>query len=269
MKKEEREAVVRHLTDSLSAWMRERLTENENGQWLVSGSDLYSATSELVKSWRVSSEEIYQAPTGFTWSGEAHGWEEIMSLGIDGEGRQWEPGECKRVRVVRGSFSLPPTPVPVAELERRERNLRARLWSPEDGPPPENVTTLQLLDQRVWWKPLNSDPIKVNDMEISHVVNLVNFFMRKASIFHSKELRQFYWGPSPSGDAASDAWEDGLSELEKMNPQDWLRGKSLMKRLRNRLVQAQRKGPNPATDQEREAAARALDSLLVGGRQRS
>jgi hypothetical protein len=110
-------------------------------------------------------------------------------------------------------------------------------WRPEDGPPPERITTMQLLEQDIWWKPKEKPPLRIEDMEQGHIQNLHAFLLRRAPQLKLRYEMRMFSGPQPSGDAACDAFDDGMSELWRQSPEDWILLYPLMKKLAQ-LVEA-------------------------------
>lgn len=60
------------------------------------------------------------------------------------------------------------------------------------------------------WKTREGKVLEVSDMETSHIQNALAMLRRKGAV-SPEEANAYLCGP-PSGDAAYDAWENGLYE---------------------------------------------------------
>lgn len=156
----------------------------------------------------------------------------VVQNGMDLVGPVREPATT----VVRLEVSthLDRTETP-AEIAKREEQEAAYFWKPEEGPPPKRVTSMQLLNQDIWWVPKNAAPLRLADMADSHRRNLARFLCRNAAHYKQIEwsnMLQSMTGPlGPSGDAAIDSCERELDMLEREDPLDWLGDKPLMQAL--------------------------------------
>jgi hypothetical protein len=122
-------------------------------------------------------------------------------------------------------------PILPSELAKREERMAAYFWRPEDGPPPKQVSTLQLLDQGTWWMPNEGPPIKIEDMDPSYRINLTRWLFRRAELLKNREVLSLLTGPQPSGDMACDAFDGMVSQIEESNAKVWLRETELMRKL--------------------------------------
>jgi hypothetical protein len=117
----------------------------------------------------------------------------------------------------------------------RQRTLMERtealLWKPEDGPPPKRVGAIQLLEQDVWWITKDKRAVRIEEMSESHVNNLYAFLLRRADMLKQRYEFNLIRGPQPSGDAACDAFDTGMSELFEQSASEWLLEQPLMKKL--------------------------------------
>lgn len=111
-----------------------------------------------------------------------------------------------------------------------ERALAAT-WEPEDGPPPPRVGTIQLLDQDVWWLTKDKRAIQVADMETGHIRNLIGFLQRRADQLKQRYELSIIRGPQPSGDAATDCFDDAMSHLFDQPADKWIEEFPLMQKL--------------------------------------
>jgi hypothetical protein len=123
------------------------------------------------------------------------------------------------------------------EQHAQERRHAALIWSVGDGatPPPAGVGVTTLLEQDVWWKPAKADPIRLDDMAVTHQANMLDWLYRRAQRFHEREIGQFaslLSGPlGPSGDGAVDGAEREFDQLCEQDAVTWMGEQPLARRL--------------------------------------
>lgn len=115
-----------------------------------------------------------------------------------------------------------------AETEER---LAALFWEPEMSPPPARVGMIRLLEQDVWWKPKDGDPVRVEEIDDRWRGNLIRFLERRAERLKFKYELSLITGPQPSGDMACDAFDSACSALFDQSALEWLRDQPLYRRL--------------------------------------
>lgn len=92
------------------------------------------------------------------------------------------------------------------------------------------------LNQTETWKTRDGRLIKLEDLELSHLKNIVAMLERKAETIEMVySLNELGWLENmPMGDHAQDAFENALDERAR-NPVSWLRSMPLLREL-NRLI---------------------------------
>lgn len=113
----------------------------------------------------------------------------------------------------------------------------------DPGPPPIRVGVMQLLNQGLWWRmadpqgecgPGQRNPtvaVRIADMEHSHRLSLLAFLRRNAEIHKGRRDWYFASVPGPSGDMASDAFEDAVDQQFNTPAGEWLEDQPLIKAL--------------------------------------
>lgn len=100
--------------------------------------------------------------------------------------------------------------------------------------------TPSFLDQGEWWRTRDGRDIRVADMELSHVQNLIAYLHRHAWRFHyatcMREGADLMGPLGPRGEIASYHAEQGWEELLHQDPNEWLDETELLKALRARLA---------------------------------
>ena len=128
--------------------------------------------------------------------------------------------------------------VPETRAEAAEREARADasawVYGDQDGPPPERVRILDLLDQRTWWRARvgewtqraealqmrQTEPVRVADMTLDHQVRLLALLRRNARNLH------FQYGSRLLG-----APDDVVWSHDAENPREWLEEQPLIREL--------------------------------------
>lgn len=154
-----------------------------------------------------------------------------------------EPAVHLRRLTVTGVLIRDETAEEAAEITQRiERRQTAWQWSAGDQsePPPEGVGLLGLLDQRVWWRPKDAEPLRLEEMEPSHRAHLLAFLRRNAARYKSAEWSFLSSTGGHHGDMAGDMLDSIMDELLETKPQNWIEQQPLVKRLR-KLVEKDRK----------------------------
>lgn len=67
------------------------------------------------------------------------------------------------------------------------------------------------------WTTREGDVIQISDMTDSHLINTLRMMDRKGFV-PATEVIEYLSGSRPNGDAAMDAWEEGLRELYEKIP---------------------------------------------------
>lgn len=102
----------------------------------------------------------------------------------------------------------------------------------------QTYSTWRYLNQGDWWQPKPpAKPVRIADMEPEWRYNATRWLLRRAPYFADR----YSWGMlasglgplGPSGDAACDAFEAAMAELdrEQEDPQRWIRGTVLYQAL--------------------------------------
>lgn len=137
----------------------------------------------------------------------AYGVHEKSQASLDGLLREIERGEVHTV----------------AELSNRLNNR------------PHKAGMLWLLDQSEWWQPQSGPMVPVADLTDTHRLHLLRWLERRAPMLADGALAWMIMSPfQPSGDAACDAFEGAMGELER-DPLGWLRETELYQALSARL----------------------------------
>lgn len=130
------------------------------------------------------------------------------------------------------------------EQRAQEQRLAAHVWTMDDHdePPPAGVTTAMLLEQDVWWKPEKADPIRLEDMAVTHQANLLGWLYRRAAGFHGHAVGRFasfMSGPlAPGGDMACDDADREFDGLISTDPAAWMAEQPLVRRLTKLIKRA-------------------------------
>lgn len=147
--------------------------------------------------------------------------------------------EMKMIPATRECFYVITTPRrPASAMERLmdEAQDARREWlrnGDEVVPPPPSVTTMDLLDQRVWWITGDKNPVRLVDMSPRHRVNLLGFLQRRAGLYQMSEWMSGIFADAPDEIVDMAAEED---------PQVWLNRRELVRRLRKLVRRDRRRG---------------------------
>lgn len=96
----------------------------------------------------------------------------------------------------------------------------------------QHRSLLDHLEQVTYW---NGE--RLRSMEPEHKRNLLAWLMKHADSLKTAEENRFMSGPMPSGDAATDGFDDVMGELLDKDSHEWLDEKPLVVRLRE-LIRA-------------------------------
>ena len=72
-------------------------------------------------------------------------------------------------------------------------------------------------DQPETWTMRDGTKILIRDMTDSHLINALRMMNRKGFV-PAQEVVDYLCGGRPNGDAAMDAWNEGLQELAEKHP---------------------------------------------------
>jgi hypothetical protein len=160
----------------------------------------------------------------------------VVQDGTRLRGELVEPTTNLRRLSVTAVFLRDETAEEAAEITQRiERRQTAWQWSAGDqsDPPPEGVGLLELLDQRVWWRPKDAEPLRLEEMEPSHRAHLLAFLRRNAGRYKRGAEWSFLGSiGGHHGDMAGDMLDSIMDELLETKPQNWIEQQPLVKRLR-------------------------------------
>jgi hypothetical protein len=113
-------------------------------------------------------------------------------------------------------------------------------YNPDEHGPWDGVRTvkmhmLDLLFQQEWWQPQRGPAVRILDMTDTHRWHTLRWLERRAASLKEAVAWSYATGPQPSGDAACDAFEWALLELDRTEPLTWLRSTELHEALGRRL----------------------------------
>lgn len=90
----------------------------------------------------------------------------------------------------------------------------------------------QTLQQDVIWTAADGVTLHLEEMTPEHRRRLLKWLERHAESLKTQYLWHFFGVTGPSGEAAQDAFESAMDELERQPALDWLNEQPLVKRLR-------------------------------------
>lgn len=114
------------------------------------------------------------------------------------------------------------------EAAARKARWEAMVWDSEAGPPPLGVSMLQLLRQDIWWQTRDAPyweggklvPVRIEDMDHNHRLNLLEWLRTRAGQFHSQQAGVFLGAPD-------DVW----AAYEAEDPYVWIEEQELVQAL--------------------------------------
>lgn len=115
------------------------------------------------------------------------------------------------------------------------------------------MTYYELLDQDKWWRDAMGEMIKLENMDISHRLNLLALLVRKAPLYAREEASKLrtaimQCGPDPSDGIAwqMDSFAAEANAAED-DPVDWMFKYPLMVRLSQLIIEDLRRNINSLT----------------------
>lgn len=170
----------------------------------------------------------------FTNTGDAVSVSDVVDVLVEG----WRV-EMKMLPATRERFYVITTPRrPASAMERLmdEAQDARREWLRNDDeavPPPPSVTTMDLLEQRVWWITGDKNAVRLDDMSPQHRVNLLRFLRRNAMSYQFAE-----WTSGMFADAPDEVVDQAAEE----DAQVWLGRQELVRRLKKLIRRDRRHG---------------------------
>lgn len=83
---------------------------------------------------------------------------------------------------------------------------------------------IETLYQEEVWTTNDGETLSIADMNSRHIKNVLNWLWRnRESLKMSAESSMAFGGPTPSGDAASDAFDAAFEALLQQGVNDWVR----------------------------------------------
>lgn len=150
---------------------------------------------------------------------------------------------------VHYEITTPTRPFTEEEKAEEEAWRRRVSWRPEQGPPPSDIGMMRLLDQHVWWVSKDGSVNRLVDMHPNHRKNLYAMLLRNAKRLHLAE--SFRYASAPDGI---------MEEFDAIPPEKWLKGTSLMKRLR-KLIKLDAKAAKFVADARAQDPVRVAEDL--------
>lgn len=198
-------------------------------------------------------EEMAETVRRWQFTDTAGDWVEVSAV-VDVLIEGWRV-EMKMIPATRERFYVITTPRrPASALEKlMDQAQDARLeWlrnGDEAVPPPPSVTTLDLLNQRVWWITGDKNAVRLDDMSPAHRVNLLRFLRRNAMGYQTSEWMSGLFDHAP---------DEVVDMAVEEDPERWLGRQELVRRLKKLIRRDRRHGyeheDGPALDEGRLVA---------------
>lgn len=124
----------------------------------------------------------------------------------------------------------------------------------------ERMSVLDLLGQGEIWINGGGETLRISEMELRHIRNVRAYLLRSGRVLAEQAYHRIAFGPQPSGDMASDAFDAILEELTDatLNPEPWLEKSELIQAFDARLAVAEK--PQKKSGYVRDTR---LDGMLV------